>query len=32
VFQSALAGGVSNLSFGALSADLGRTMYRYSFR
>ncbi|WIA18565.1 hypothetical protein OEZ85_010008 [Tetradesmus obliquus] len=32
VFQAALAGGVSNLSFGTLSADLGRTMYRFSFR
>lgn len=32
VFQGALAGGVSNLSFGALSTDLGRTMYAYSFR
>ncbi|KAF6253698.1 ABC1 family-domain-containing protein [Scenedesmus sp. NREL 46B-D3] len=32
VFQSALAGGVSNISFSSLSAELGRTMYRYSFR
>lgn len=32
VFQTALAGGVSNISFSTLSADLGRTMYRYSFR
>jgi predicted unusual protein kinase regulating ubiquinone biosynthesis (AarF/ABC1/UbiB family) len=32
VFQTALAGGVSNISFSSLSADLGRTMYRYSFR
>ncbi|GBF89282.1 uncharacterized aarF domain-containing kinase, chloroplastic [Raphidocelis subcapitata] len=32
VFQTALAGGVSNLSFSSLSGDLGRTMYRFSFR
>jgi hypothetical protein len=32
VFQTALAGGVSNISFSTLSADLGRTMYKYSFR
>ncbi|WIA38860.1 hypothetical protein OEZ86_002136 [Tetradesmus obliquus] len=31
VFQAALAGGLSNLSFGTLSADLGRTMYCFSF-
>eukprot|EP00775_Hariotina_reticulata_P007778 gene7778-7976_t len=28
----ALTGGVSNISFSSLSAELGRTMYRYSFR
>ena len=28
----ALAGGVSNISFSTLSADLGLTMYKYSFR
>ncbi len=28
VFQKALEGGVSNLSFGDLSASLGRTMYQ----
>lgn len=32
MFQTALAGGVSNISFSTLSTDLGRTMYRYSFR
>ncbi|KIY97206.1 putative aarF domain-containing protein kinase [Monoraphidium neglectum] len=32
VFQKALSGGVSNLSFSTLSGDLGRTMYRFSFR
>lgn len=32
VFQAALAGGVSNLSFGDLSSNLGATMYKYSFR
>lgn len=32
VFAEALAGGVSNLSFGDLSANLGRTMYQFSFR
>ena len=32
VFQNALKGGVSNLSFGNLSGELGRTMYKYSFR
>lgn len=30
--QSAVAGGVSNLSFGDLLGDLGATMYRFSFR
>lgn len=28
VFQQALSGGVSNLSFGDLSTSLGRTMYK----
>ena len=32
VFSKALAGGVSNVSFSALSADLGRTMYEFKFR
>ena len=32
VFQKALSGGVSNISFSTLSTDLGRTMYKYSFR
>lgn len=32
VFQAALAGGVSNLSFGDLGSNLGATMYKYSFR
>ncbi|GAX74122.1 hypothetical protein CEUSTIGMA_g1571.t1 [Chlamydomonas eustigma] len=32
VFQEALKGGVSNLSFGDLSADLGKTMYQFKFR
>ncbi len=32
VFQEALQGGVSNLSFGSLSTNLGRTMYEYKFR
>ena len=32
VFAAALAGGVNNLSFGALSANLGRTMYEFSFQ
>lgn len=30
--QGALAGGVSNLSFGDLLGDLGTTMYQYKFR
>lgn len=32
VFAEALAGGVNNISFGDLSANLGRTMYQFSFR
>lgn len=32
VFSKALAGGVSNVSFSALSADLGQTMYQFNFR
>ena len=32
VFSKALAGGVSNVSFSDLSADLGRTMYEFKFR
>ncbi|KAG2443941.1 hypothetical protein HXX76_002280 [Chlamydomonas incerta] len=32
VFSEALQGGVSNLSFGTLSSNLGVTMYKYSFR
>ncbi|MEW5308317.1 MAG: hypothetical protein WDW38_000286 [Sanguina aurantia] len=32
VFQEALKNGVTNLSFGQLSGDLGRSMYQYSFR
>lgn len=32
MFQDALRDGVSNLSFGALSGNLGRTMYQYKFR
>ncbi|KAG2498458.1 hypothetical protein HYH03_003712 [Edaphochlamys debaryana] len=32
VFSEALSGGVSNLSFGKLSGNLGATMYKYSFR
>lgn len=32
VFSEAVAGGVSNISFGELSGNLGRTMYQYSFR
>lgn len=32
VFAEAVAGGVSNISFGELSGNLGRTMYQYSFR
>ena len=32
VFSNALAGGVSNVSFSDLSADLGRTMYEFKFR
>ncbi|GLI66135.1 hypothetical protein VaNZ11_009866 [Volvox africanus] len=32
VFTEALKGGVSNLSFGQLSGNLGVTMYKYSFR
>ena len=32
VFSKALAGGVSNVSFSSLSADLGRTMYEFKFR
>lgn len=31
VFAEALAGGVNNLSFGTLSANLGRTMYDFNF-
>jgi aarF domain-containing kinase len=32
VFAKALSGGVSNLSFGDLSANLGRTMYEFKFQ
>lgn len=32
VFQSALANGASNISFGDLSSNLGRTMYKFKFR
>ncbi|KAI7842632.1 hypothetical protein COHA_003736 [Chlorella ohadii] len=32
VFAEALRGGVSNLSFGELSGNLGRTMYQFHFR
>jgi aarF domain-containing kinase len=32
VFAEALAGGVNNLSFGTLSANLGRTMYEFNFQ
>lgn len=32
VFAEALAGGVNNLSFGELSANLGRTMYEFKFQ
>ncbi|CAL8466667.1 g6203 [Coccomyxa elongata] len=32
VFSKALKDGVSNVSFSMLSADLGRTMYEFSFR
>mmetsp|Transcript_19608 Transcript_19608/g.59305 ORF Transcript_19608/g.59305 Transcript_19608/m.59305 type:complete len:979 (-) Transcript_19608:2833-5769(-) len=32
VFQNALAGGVSNISFGELSGNLGTAMYQYSFQ
>ena len=32
VFQEALANGVSSLSFGDLSANLGQTMYQYKFQ
>ncbi len=32
VFSKALKDGVSNVSFSTLSADLGQTMYEYSFR
>jgi predicted unusual protein kinase regulating ubiquinone biosynthesis (AarF/ABC1/UbiB family) len=32
VFQEALQNGVANLSFGALSGKLGRTMYQYKFQ
>ncbi len=32
VFAEALAGGVNNLSFGDLSANLGRTMYEFKFQ
>ena len=32
VFEKALAGGVSNMSFGTLSGDLGKTMYQFKFR
>lgn len=31
VFSKALAGGVSNVSFSTLSADLGQTMYQFKF-
>jgi hypothetical protein len=32
VFAEALKGGVSNLSFGELSGQLGRTMYNFQFQ
>ncbi|PSC70755.1 putative aarF domain-containing kinase chloroplastic [Micractinium conductrix] len=32
VFEEALRGGVSNLSFGELSGNLGRTMYSFKFQ
>ena len=32
VFSAALAGGVSNVSFSQLSANLGQTMYQFKFR
>ena len=32
VFSKALQGGVSNISFGELSSNLGQTMYKYNFR
>ena len=32
VFAQALSGGVNNLSFGDLSANLGRTMYEFKFQ
>ncbi|CAM8881107.1 unnamed protein product [Rhodiola kirilowii] len=32
VFESAVSRGVSNISFGDLSGDLGRTMYKFKFR
>lgn len=32
VFAQALAGGVNNLSFGDLSANLGRTMFQFKFQ
>ncbi|KAG1672433.1 hypothetical protein FOA52_013219 [Chlamydomonas sp. UWO 241] len=32
VFQAALAGGASNISFGQLSTSLGRTMYEFKFQ
>ena len=32
MFSAALAGGVSNVSFSQLSANLGRTMYKFKFR
>ena len=32
VFAEALAGGVNNISFGSLSANLGRTMYEFNFQ
>ena len=32
VFSEALRGGVSNVSFGELSNNLGQTMYKYNFR
>lgn len=32
VFQSAISKGVRNISFGDLSTDLGKTMYKFKFR
>ena len=32
VFEKALAGGVSNVAFGSISAELGKAMYEFKFR